>query len=179
MTLNGPQPLDVQPTKGAERYRNRIISCSSSMRAKSSAFLKLLRIDRSFVPRLERGVVIWTAHFQREIWTAEHERLANQTKCDKQGGFGENEDGIQAYPRTDLADNTTDRLSPQVVRPLPRKGRGRPNRIPDERKVRALAVEGITNRAQILYQTRYPTPQQKKNVRILNPEALQEEGNGG
>jgi hypothetical protein len=44
------------------------------------------------------------------------------------------------------------------------KKRGRPTEIPDERKQRALAVRGGKARAQILYATKYPTPQQVKNV---------------
>ena len=36
--------------------------------------------------------------------------------------------------------------------------------IPEERKRRALAIQGGKARAQILCATRYPTPQQKKNV---------------
>lgn len=46
----------------------------------------------------------------------------------------------------------------------PRKKRGRPTEIPDERKRRALAARGGKARAKILYQTSYPTPQQVKNV---------------
>jgi hypothetical protein len=46
----------------------------------------------------------------------------------------------------------------------PRKKRGRPTKISDERKQRALAVQGVKARAQILYGCKYPTSQQKKNV---------------
>jgi hypothetical protein len=46
----------------------------------------------------------------------------------------------------------------------PRKKRGRPTKISDERKQRALAVRGVRARAQILYGCKYPTSQQKKNV---------------
>jgi hypothetical protein len=46
----------------------------------------------------------------------------------------------------------------------PRKKRGRPSKIPDELKLRALSVKGGKARAQILYCTSYPTPQQVKNV---------------
>jgi Queuosine biosynthesis protein QueC len=46
----------------------------------------------------------------------------------------------------------------------PQRKRGRPTEIPDERKQRALAVRGGKARAQILYATKYPTPQQVKNV---------------
>jgi hypothetical protein len=46
----------------------------------------------------------------------------------------------------------------------PRKARGRPVKIPDELKERALGVKGGKERAKILYQTRYPTVQQVKNV---------------
>jgi hypothetical protein len=46
----------------------------------------------------------------------------------------------------------------------PQRKRGRPTEIPDERKERALAVLGGKARAQILYATKYPTPQQVKNV---------------
>jgi hypothetical protein len=46
----------------------------------------------------------------------------------------------------------------------PQRKRGRPTEIPDERKQRALAARGGKARAQILYATKYPTPQQVKNV---------------
>jgi len=47
----------------------------------------------------------------------------------------------------------------------PRKKRGRPAKISDELKERALeATNSNKERAQILYQTRYPNSQQKKNV---------------
>jgi hypothetical protein len=52
------------------------------------------------------------------------------------------------------------------VRPIvgtPKK-RGRPTRIPAELKLKALQVKGGTARAQILYETNYPTAQQIKNV---------------
>jgi hypothetical protein len=48
--------------------------------------------------------------------------------------------------------------------PKSRGKRGRPSTISDELKEGALAVKGGKARAQILYQTRYPTPQQIKNV---------------
>ena len=45
-----------------------------------------------------------------------------------------------------------------------KKKRGRPTKIADELKAKALEVQGGTARAKILYQTSYPTPQQVKNV---------------
>jgi hypothetical protein len=48
--------------------------------------------------------------------------------------------------------------------PKPRKKRGRPAEISDELKKEALGAKGGAARAKILYQTRYPTPQQVKNV---------------
>jgi hypothetical protein len=45
-----------------------------------------------------------------------------------------------------------------------RKPRGRPTEIADTLKERALRASGGQERARILYQTRYPTPQQIKNV---------------
>jgi hypothetical protein len=54
-------------------------------------------------------------------------------------------------------------VDPLVAAPKPRK-RGRPSKIPDERKQRALAAKGNKERAMILYGTTYPTPQQVKNV---------------
>jgi hypothetical protein len=45
----------------------------------------------------------------------------------------------------------------------PKRKRGRPE-IPAELKQGALAVQGGKARAQILYQTKHPTPQQVKNV---------------
>ena len=50
---------------------------------------------------------------------------------------------------------------------VPRKKRGRPTTISDDRKRRALSVKGGKARAQILYNTRYPSPQQIKNVRSI------------
>ena len=49
----------------------------------------------------------------------------------------------------------------------PKRKRGRPAQIPEERKKRALAVQGARARAEILYATRCPTPQQKKNVSAI------------
>ena len=49
-------------------------------------------------------------------------------------------------------------------RPNPRRHRGRPQEIADALKERALVAKGGTARARILYETRYPTPQQVKNV---------------
>jgi hypothetical protein len=45
-----------------------------------------------------------------------------------------------------------------------RNKRGRPTKISDERKIRALAVTGGKARAQILYNTPYPTNRQVRNV---------------
>jgi hypothetical protein len=50
------------------------------------------------------------------------------------------------------------------VQPAPRRARGRPAKISDELKERALQVKGGRERAKILYQTLYPNPQQVKNV---------------
>jgi len=49
----------------------------------------------------------------------------------------------------------------------PPKKRGRPTKIPDALKEKALKITGGKARAQTLYQTRYPTPQQKKNVSAI------------
>jgi hypothetical protein len=49
----------------------------------------------------------------------------------------------------------------------PKRNRGRPAKIPDELKKRALAVKGGKARAQILYKTKYPSPQQVKNVHSI------------
>lgn len=48
--------------------------------------------------------------------------------------------------------------------PPPRRKRGRPQKISDDLKEKALGVEGARQRAQILYQKNYPTPQEIKNV---------------
>jgi hypothetical protein len=48
-----------------------------------------------------------------------------------------------------------------------RNKRGRPALIPADRKLKALSVQGGKARAQILYNTKYPTPQQIKNVRSI------------
>jgi hypothetical protein len=45
-----------------------------------------------------------------------------------------------------------------------RKKRGRPTKIPDELKERALTAQGTKARAQILYRCSYPTIQQQRNV---------------
>jgi hypothetical protein len=52
----------------------------------------------------------------------------------------------------------------RVVQTVRRKARGRPTEISDELKKKALQVKGGKERAKILYQTRYPTVQQVKNV---------------
>lgn len=48
-----------------------------------------------------------------------------------------------------------------------RRKRGRPAKIDSALKEKALKVEGGKARAQILYQTHYPTPQQVKNVSAI------------
>jgi hypothetical protein len=52
----------------------------------------------------------------------------------------------------------------RVVQTVRRKARGRPTEISDELKEKALQIKGGKERAKILYQTRYPTVQQVKNV---------------
>lgn len=62
----------------------------------------------------------------------------------------------------------------------PKRKRGRPTEIADERKQRALAVQGGKARAQILYGTKHPTPQQVKNVpTILRHYLKQRTSDGG
>jgi hypothetical protein len=60
------------------------------------------------------------------------------------------------------ASATGHELEPNA-KPL-RNKRGRPTLIPDERKLQALEARGGKARAQILYNVKYPTPQQIKNV---------------
>jgi hypothetical protein len=50
------------------------------------------------------------------------------------------------------------------IKPPAALKRGRPVKIPDERKRLALSVNGNRERARILYNTKFPTPQQVKNV---------------
>jgi hypothetical protein len=50
------------------------------------------------------------------------------------------------------------------VQSMPKRRRGRPTKIPDELKRKALDVQGGKARAQILYQTNHPSPQQVKNT---------------
>ena len=50
------------------------------------------------------------------------------------------------------------------VQSTPTRKRGRPKKIPDELKLKALNAKGGKARAQILYQTTHPTVQQVKNV---------------
>jgi hypothetical protein len=52
----------------------------------------------------------------------------------------------------------------RVLQPVQRKAHGRPPEISDELKERALRIKGGKERAKIIYQTRYPTVQQVKNV---------------
>jgi hypothetical protein len=54
--------------------------------------------------------------------------------------------------------------SPPKPQSTKRKKRERPTEISDELKERALGVQGGKARAQILYETKYPKPQQVKNV---------------
>jgi hypothetical protein len=49
----------------------------------------------------------------------------------------------------------------------PRRKRGRPMKIPEELKRRALSAQGNKARAQIIYQTPHPTSKQKKNVSAI------------
>jgi hypothetical protein len=73
-----------------------------------------------------------------------------------------------APSQNDPLENSTKEASPVGnVEPTVRKKRGRPVQIPDERKERALAVKGGKERAKIIYNTRYPTAQQKKNVSAI------------
>jgi hypothetical protein len=53
--------------------------------------------------------------------------------------------------------------SPDSEHP-PKKKRGRPTKIADKLKIEALQATGNKLRAQILYQTKYPTQQQVRNV---------------
>jgi hypothetical protein len=68
------------------------------------------------------------------------------------------------------ASEPASRLVPQEnrteshVEQAPRKKRGRPTKIPDERKLQASQVRGDKARARILYDTPYPSVQQVKNV---------------
>ncbi len=80
-------------------------------------------------------------------------------------------ESILAAPSAAEASTPTHPGSPSEMRPLVPQGtgqlarkRGRPTTIPDELKRAALQVQGGKARAQILYQIRYPTPQQVKNV---------------
>lgn len=67
-------------------------------------------------------------------------------------------EGTITLPQDNLND---DRRGDIGARP---KKRGRPTEIPEERKRIALGVKGGTARAKILYNVKYPTPQQVKNV---------------
>ena len=51
-----------------------------------------------------------------------------------------------------------------VPDPMLRRTRGRPSKISDERKKKALNTVGNRNRAKILYGVTFPSPQQVKNV---------------
>jgi hypothetical protein len=68
-------------------------------------------------------------------------------------------------PHTSPADGQTD------IGARPRKKRGRPAEIPDELKEKALAVQGITARARILYQNATPDTSTKEE-RIRHPQEL-------
>ncbi len=68
-------------------------------------------------------------------------------------------------PRADHGPSDKTKLSAEVG--SQRKKRGRPAVIPDDRKRQALRAKGGKARAQILYNTKYPTPQQIKNVRSI------------
>jgi hypothetical protein len=75
------------------------------------------------------------------------------------GGFSDHI--ITTPPDTSKDDKQTD------IDARPRKKRGRPAKISDELKRRALAVQGAKARAEILYGCKYPTSQQKKNVHAI------------
>jgi hypothetical protein len=72
-----------------------------------------------------------------------------------------NDDVITNSPQTPQEEEQRD------VDATPRKKRGRPSKISDELKLRALAAHGAKTRAQILYGCQYPTNQQKKNVSAI------------
>jgi hypothetical protein len=59
------------------------------------------------------------------------------------------------------------RQEPAASRSFSRKRRGRPAKIADALKEKALSVIGGTARARVLYQTRYPSAQQVKNVSTI------------
>jgi hypothetical protein len=79
----------------------------------------------------------------------------------------EGKEGDRAGAFTGLITNplhTPNEDKQSAIDPRPRKKRGRPTKIPDELKRRALAVQGTTARAQILYGCQYPTTEQQRNV---------------
>ena len=80
-----------------------------------------------------------------------HELLATAMQA---LGVKDRTGGIQQPPTPDNGE----------PRPNPRRHRGRPQKIADALKERALLAKGGTARARILYETKYPTPQQVKNV---------------
>ena len=65
---------------------------------------------------------------------------------------------IAGPPRLPHSDDRDD------IKPPTARRRGRPSQIPEARKLLALSAKGNRNRAQILYETKFPTPQQVKNV---------------
>jgi hypothetical protein len=79
----------------------------------------------------------------------------------------EGKEGDRAGAFTGLITNplhTPNEDKQSAIDPRPRKKRGRPTKIPDELKQRALAVQGTKKRAQILYGCQYPTTEQQRNV---------------
>jgi hypothetical protein len=88
------------------------------------------------------------------------------------------ESGKQAVPASASTEHITTNPPPTLqehkqsdIDARPRKKRGRPAEIPDELKEKALAVQGITARARILYQNATPDTSTKEE-RIRHPHEL-------
>jgi hypothetical protein len=95
---------------------------------------------------------------------------ATEPKPDESSGkdSGPAVNGSKRTEPTDIESTNADLAQPAIEVPIKGPKRGRPQEIPDRRKVEAAALKasGGTNKqaAAKLYDTRFPSPQQVKNV---------------
>lgn len=134
----------------------------------------------SIVGLLDDGRELMGLHYEhpwftRQIGDIVARRVQDTRKAYSQGAAARATEG--GFPRVDLAGDTeasvdeSTRTGAGPAEPEPTttgRKRGRPQTIPDERKVRAAALKasGGTNSAvaAVLYDKKFPTPQEVKNV---------------
>jgi hypothetical protein len=145
LLLTVTRPTDV----GARIYEEMLDELNRYTIAGSGTF----RISSTPKPVLTREIQtrLWG---RRQYWTAQMLRKVREAK------------DVESPEIAAAADALPSPVA-ESVRPAPKK-RGRPQTITDEKKIAAarLKASGGTNAevATVIYDTKYPTPQQKKNV---------------